>query len=112
LAQKLAGWAIACPATLFSGGFSAIEKDKAMAIVRMLTSIAGADFSRNKGDQHECSDAEAERLIAAGFAEAIESPAPTAKAKAERAVATVKRETRGVISSAQQAARQWLTLTN
>lgn len=66
-----------------------------MAIVRMLTSIAGADFARSRGDLHECSDAEAERLIAAGYAEVIEIAAPPAKAKAERAVATSSRETRG-----------------
>jgi len=49
--------------------------------VRMLTGLSGIDYSLSSGDLHECSEAEAGRLIAAGFAEAIapETPVETVK---------------------------------
>ena len=37
-------------------------------LIRFTTCLAGADFVRNPGDVAELPDAEAKRLIAAGFA--------------------------------------------
>lgn len=54
----------------------------------MLVGLSGPTFTRNPGDEHECDDAEAKRLIAAGFAVPINED-PT-----ERAVATAAPETR------------------
>lgn len=51
-----------------------------MPKVRLLTSMAGIDFSHNHGDIIDCNDAEAVRFVAAGIAEAIVAP------KVERAV--------------------------
>jgi len=56
--------------------------------VRLLTGMAGIDFSHNSGDEIDCNAAEAARYIAAGIAEAIETPS-----KVERAVRKVKLET-------------------
>lgn len=42
--------------------------------VRMLTSIAGADFALSPGDEHEFTAAEAQRMIEAGYAEAVGQP--------------------------------------
>lgn len=58
-----------------------------MAQVKLTTSLVGAQ-ALNAGDIHECSDAEAKRLIAAGFAVAIAAP------KKETAVAKKHVETR------------------
>lgn len=58
-------------------------------LLKMLTGLSGPDLSLSLGDEHEFDNAEAERLIGAGFAEAIavapalKAPAtPKAKAKA------------------------------
>lgn len=53
-----------------------------MPKVRLLTSMAGIDFSHNQGDVIDCNEAEAVRFIAAGIAEPFES------VKVERAVKT------------------------
>ena len=55
--------------------------------VRLLTSMAGIDFSHNSGDEIDCNAAEAARYIAAGIAEAIGTVS-----KVERAVRKVKVE--------------------
>ena len=39
--------------------------------IRMLTSMAGADFSHNFGDEIEVTDAEGKRYIEAGIAEPV-----------------------------------------
>jgi hypothetical protein len=61
-----------------------------MAKVRLLTSMAGIDFSHNQGDVIDCNDAEAKRFIDAGIAEAVNSPAPieraVKKSRTEKAV--------------------------
>jgi len=51
--------------------------------IRMLTSMAGADFSLNNGDEIEVTDAEGKRYINAGIAE------PVIDSKIERAVKKV-----------------------
>ena len=53
-----------------------------MPKVRLLTSMAGIDFSHNQGDVIDCNEAEAIRFIQSGVAEPIET------AKPERAVKT------------------------
>lgn len=53
-----------------------------MAKVRLLTSMAGVDFSHNMGDVIDCADDVAARYVAAGIAEAFASAEP----KVERAV--------------------------
>lgn len=53
-----------------------------MPKVKLLTSMAGIDFSHNAGDVIDCNAAEAQRFVAAGIAEAVAAPA----AKVERAV--------------------------
>lgn len=60
-----------------------------MAKVRLLTSMAGIDFSHNVGDVIDCNDAESKRFIDAGIAEALTSEAP----KIERAVKKPRVET-------------------
>lgn len=45
-----------------------------MPKVKLLTSMAGIDFSHNAGDLIDCNAAEAQRFIAAGIAEAISAP--------------------------------------
>jgi len=59
-----------------------------MAKVKLLTSMAGIDFSHNQGDVIDCSDAEAQRYVAAGIAEAISAPIERAvkPSKTEKAV--------------------------
>jgi len=52
--------------------------------VRLLTSMAGIDFSHNQGDEIDCNEAEAKRFIEAGIAEPITAP------KIERAVAKTR----------------------
>ena len=59
--------------------------------VRLLTSMAGIDFSHNQGDEIDCNEAEAKRFIEAGIAEPI-----TSAPKVERAVA--KPRTRKAVS--------------
>lgn len=44
-----------------------------MPKVRLLTSMAGIDFSHNMGDEIDCNAAEAKRFIEAGIAEAIDA---------------------------------------
>lgn len=56
--------------------------------VKMLTSMAGAEYSLSPGDVREFPDAEAKRLIEAGYA------APAALAKREKAVKPAPAETR------------------
>jgi hypothetical protein len=56
-----------------------------MPKVKLLTSMAGIDFSHNQGDLIDCNDAEAKRYIEAGIAEPISAPA-----KVERAVKKTK----------------------
>jgi len=51
-----------------------------MPKVKLLTSMAGIDFSHNQGDVIDCNDAEAVRFIAAGIAEPVDA------VKVERAV--------------------------
>lgn len=43
-----------------------------MPKVKLLTSMAGIDFSHNIGDVIDCNAAEAERFVAAGIAELAE----------------------------------------
>ena len=61
-----------------------------MAQVRLLTSMAGIDFSHIQGDVIDCNDAEAKRYIDAGIAEAVNAAAPieraVKKSRAEKAV--------------------------
>ena len=59
--------------------------------LKMLTSIAGADFSLSRGEETErFSDAEAARLVEAGYAEVVLEAKPI-----ERAVARQAKEKRG-----------------
>lgn len=51
--------------------------------VKLLTGLSGVGFSRGPGELHECGADEAERLIAAGFAEAVEPEKPVEQAKAK-----------------------------
>ena len=60
-----------------------------MAKVRLLTSMAGIDFSHNAGDIIDCNDAEAKRFVDAGIAEAVGAAEP----KVEKATAKRKVET-------------------
>jgi ABC-type nitrate/sulfonate/bicarbonate transport system substrate-binding protein len=53
-----------------------------MAKIRLLTSMAGINFSHDKGEIIDCTDAQALRYVEAGIAEAIVSDEP----KIERAV--------------------------
>lgn len=47
-----------------------------MPKVKLLTSMAGIDFSHNQGDEIDCNEAEALRYIAAGIAEPVEVQKP------------------------------------
>ena len=58
--------------------------------VKMLTCLSGVDYTVNAGDTHECSADEAERLIAAGFAEAVE---PSTNVQAAKSTGKPKTET-------------------
>lgn len=58
-----------------------------MPKVKLLTSMAGIDFSHNEGDIIDCNDAEAKRYIEANIAEPVVTP------KVERAVKKRKVET-------------------
>ena len=59
-----------------------------MAQIRLLTSIAGPDFAHNAGDIMESSDAQAQRFVEAGIAEAIASEPKVERATAKRKVET------------------------
>lgn len=54
--------------------------------VRLLTGMAGISFSHNAGDEIDCNEAEANRFIEAGIAEAIF----VTPAKVERATKKIK----------------------
>ena len=54
----------------------------------MLVGLSGPTFTRDPGDEHECDDAEAKRLIAAGYA------VPIVKDLTERTVAAAAPESR------------------
>jgi len=43
-----------------------------MPKVKLLTSLAGTDFSHNTGDVIDCNEAEAQRFFAAGIAEPVQ----------------------------------------
>jgi hypothetical protein len=43
-----------------------------MPKVKLLTSMAGIDFSHNAGDLIDCNEAEAARFVAAGIADPVE----------------------------------------
>lgn len=58
-----------------------------MPKVKLLTSMAGIDFSHNEGDIIDCNEAEAIRYVRAGIAEAI---APQKVEKAVKKVVTCK----------------------
>ena len=58
-----------------------------MPKVKLLTSMAGIDFSHNEGDVIDCNEAEAVRYVKAGIAELAEAPKPQ---KAVKKVATRK----------------------
>jgi hypothetical protein len=60
-----------------------------MPKIKLLTSMAGIDFSHNAGDVIDANEAEALRFISAGIAEPVEEP------KVERA--TPKRFTRKAV---------------
>lgn len=60
-----------------------------MPKVKLLTSMAGINFSHNAGDIIDCNDAEAVRFIEAGIAEAIGAAEP----KVEKATGKRKVET-------------------
>lgn len=51
-----------------------------MPKVKLLTSMAGINFSHNVGDVVDCNEAEAKRFVEAGIAELVEAP------KVEKAV--------------------------
>ena len=60
-----------------------------MAKIKLLTSLAGIDFSHNAGDVIDCNEAEARRYVEAGIAEAVDAPAT----KVERATKKRRVET-------------------
>lgn len=64
-----------------------------MPKVKLLTSMAGIDFSHNQGDVIECNEAEAIRFISAGIAEPVEA------VKVERAVkdTTTRKAVKGTV---------------
>lgn len=57
----------------------------------MLTQLVGG-VNLERGDEHEFEDAEAQRLIAAGFAEPLSAPRPRRETAIRR---TPKKEMRG-----------------
>jgi len=57
-----------------------------MAKVRLLTSMAGVDFSHNKGDVIDCTDEVAVRYIAAGIAEGFADAEPKVERAAKKVV--------------------------
>ena len=63
-----------------------------MPKVRLLTSMAGIDFSHNQGDVIDCNEAEAVRFIKAGIAEPIEAAKPERAVKSRATRRAVKGE--------------------
>lgn len=64
-----------------------------MAKIKLLTSLAGINFSHNAGDVIDCNEAEARRYVEAGIAEAVDAPAPKVeRATKKRAVETATKE--------------------
>lgn len=61
--------------------------------IRMLTGLSGPNFNLVAGDPHEADDAEAKRLIAAGFAEPASGETATRAPAKETATATAPAET-------------------
>lgn len=61
-----------------------------MPQVRLLTSMAGINFSHNAGDVVDCNEAEAVRFIAAGIAEPIGDVKPERAVKARAVRRAVK----------------------
>lgn len=62
-----------------------------MAKVRLLTSMAGMDFSHDQGDIIDVTDLEAMRYVAAGIAESVVS-APIERAVKKAAVEKAMKE--------------------
>ncbi len=60
-----------------------------MAKVKLLVGLSGPTFSLSPGDEYECADDEAKRLVAADFAVAV------AEQKKETAAKRAVKETRG-----------------
>ncbi|WP_375290910.1 hypothetical protein [Qipengyuania sp.] len=58
-----------------------------MRNLKMLTGLSGPELTLSPGDEHEFEDAEADRLIEAGFATEAEAAKPAAPAKKPRAKA-------------------------
>lgn len=58
--------------------------------VKMLTCLSGVDYTVNAGDLHECCADEAKRLIAAGYAVAVE---PSTIVQAAKSTGKKKTET-------------------
>lgn len=56
----------------------------------MLTSMSGPTLALMRGDEHECEDDEAGRLVKAGFARFAESDAERAKREASEQAAAEK----------------------
>lgn len=65
--------------------------------LKMLTSMAGRDYSLSPGDEYEFSADEAARLIAAGYAEAVDVKKTVKRGgkSAETATVDAKVESRG-----------------
>ena len=63
-----------------------------MPKVRLLTSMAGIDFSHNQGDVIDCNEAEAVRFIKAGIAEPVEAAKPERAVKSRATRRAVKDE--------------------
>ena len=55
-----------------------------MAKVRMLVTLAGSNGVWDAGDTYECDDAEAGRLVAAGFAERMQPVKPKTESRPSR----------------------------
>ena len=55
--------------------------------LKMLTGLGGPDFTLVRNDEREFEEAEAQRLVEAGYAVAIEDPGAEAKKAAEAAEA-------------------------
>lgn len=78
--------------------------------VRLLVSMCGA-VTKDAGDEHRCSEAEARRLIAAGVAEAIPGELERAvkSVPATREVAAVATRAGGAVSRAAAKVKQAIT---
>lgn len=60
--------------------------------VKMLTCMAGSDFTRNPGDICDLEDAEAQRCIDAGFCEPVSGK--ETKVKAKKTTSTIETATK------------------